>query len=77
MPSSRVLSRLHILPYFSSNDAGRRPIASWNGLITWQYLRLLLPAASKRAVQLHDRDCFVFLGDGESELSRVVVSVVS
>ena len=37
---------------------------------------LLLPAASERAVQLHDRESFVFLGDSQIELGRVVVGVV-
>ena len=36
----------------------------------------LLPAASERAIQLHDRECFIFLGDGQIELRRVVVGVV-
>jgi hypothetical protein len=31
-----------------------------------------LPAASQSAVKLHDRECFVFLGDGQIELRRVV-----
>ena len=39
-------------------------------------LHLLLPAASQSAVQLHDRESFVFLGDSQIELGRVVVGVV-
>jgi hypothetical protein len=35
-----------------------------------------LPAASQGAVQLHDGECSVFLGDGQIELRRVVVGVV-
>ena len=37
---------------------------------------VLLPAASQGAVQLHDREGLVFLGDGQIELRGVVVSVV-
>src|SRR5271167_1303696 len=62
----------------------------WNGLLkggTGRYeqegsagrfaIFLLLPAASERAVQLHDRESFVFLGDSQIELGGVVVGVVS
>jgi hypothetical protein len=36
-------------------------------------LQLLLPATSKCAVKLHDEKCLVLLGNGENELSGVVV----
>jgi ParB family transcriptional regulator, chromosome partitioning protein len=35
-----------------------------------------LPASSERAAQLHYRECFVFLGDGQIELRRAEESVL-